>query len=54
MKSNRNLSGLLYIVVAATLFGVMPVFSKFVLQSGINSLSLVFIRYFLAFISLLS
>ncbi len=51
MKSSRNLSGLLYIIAAATLFGVMPVFSKIVLQSSTNSLSLVFIRYFLAFIS---
>lgn len=50
MKSTRNLSGLLYIVAAATLFGVMPVFAKIVLQNGTNSLSLVFIRYFLAFI----
>jgi len=51
MKSSRNLSGLLYIVAAATLFGIMPVFAKVVLQGRTNSLSLVFVRYFLAFIS---
>jgi len=50
MKNNRNLLGLLYIVVAAILFGIMPAFAKIILTSGVNSLSLVFIRYFLALI----
>lgn len=49
-ENSRNLSGILFIVAAATLFGVMPVFIKIVLSNGTNSLSLVFIRYVLALI----
>jgi drug/metabolite transporter (DMT)-like permease len=48
MKNSRNLWGLLFIVAAATLFGLTPLFSKIVLSNGTNSLSLVFMRYVLA------
>ncbi|NLC67462.1 MAG: DMT family transporter [Clostridiaceae bacterium] len=49
-KTGMDLPGLIFIVAAAALFGVLPVFAKTVLSRGTSSLSLVFIRYSLALI----
>ncbi len=48
MVNSKKLSGIAYAVSAAVLFGIIPIFSKTVLCSGVNSLSLVLIRYTLA------
>lgn len=45
MKRNK---GYLYVIISSIIFGLMPLFAKFIYENGGNALSLIFYRYILS------
>lgn len=52
MRISNNTKGLMMVMSSAVMFGLMPMFAKLSYAEGVNVISLLFYRYFLAFIML--
>lgn len=52
MIVSKNTKGLVMVMLAAILYGLMPMLAKFSYLEGVNVISVLFYRYFLAFIML--
>ena len=49
---NRSVKGYLFTIISAVIYGLMPLMSKAIYADGVNALTLVFLRNFLALPSL--
>ncbi|MGB5988906.1 MAG: DMT family transporter [Marinifilaceae bacterium] len=52
MEVSKNTKGLVMVMLAAILYGLMPMLAKFSYLEGVNVISVLFYRYFLAFLML--
>lgn len=50
--NNRMLKGYLFAILSAVIYGCMPLMAKYIYADGVNSMTLVFLRNFLALPSL--
>ena len=48
MSNSKLLRGYLFVIVSAVIYGCMPLMAKFIYEDGVNSMTLVFLRNFLA------
>ncbi len=52
MKHDSQSKGILYVIISAVLFGMMPLFAKIAYKYGSNAYSVAFYRFFFGFIIL--
>ena len=49
MLKNKTLTGFLFVILSAVIFGFMPLMAKYIYSDGVNPITLVFLRNLLAF-----